>query len=277
MPQKQSKPKTVRSEQRAREIIVARNSEPRQKRILIGTPTLGSVRIEWHNAMNGMIVPVNWSNSMLTPIGFQVADGQNIIAQQCVEHGFDWMLLVEDDVVVPPDLLLKVNRYIADPKTPVISGLYVLKSPVPTPFVFRGRGNGTFTNWKMGQKVWCDGVPTGCLLIHGSVIRKLWENSEEYVLRNNKQLTKVRRVFETPRYAFTDLHASTYQKLVGTSDLWFCDRILREDILKAAGWAKAARRKYPFLVDTTIHCGHVERDSGKIYYWPGENGARPIF
>jgi len=44
--------------------------------------------------------------------------------------------------------------------------------------LYRGRGNGSFRDFKVGDKVWCDGVPFGCTLIHGSIIKALWNESE---------------------------------------------------------------------------------------------------
>src|SRR5688500_6276277 len=57
-------------------------------RILLGIPSMGQVRIEWHNAVNGLVVPVNWSNSIQTPIGFMVDDAQNVIVKHALDHKF---------------------------------------------------------------------------------------------------------------------------------------------------------------------------------------------
>jgi hypothetical protein len=236
-----------------------------QHRILLGIPTLGQVRIEWHNAVNGLVIPVNWSNSMQTPIGFAVADAQNIIVKHALDNKFEWLFLLEDDVLVPPDLLVRLERYMTTADTPVVSGLYPLKSNVPTPFIFRGRGNGTFTKFTVGDKVWADGVPTGCILIHMSLIRALAAEAETYAVRANETQVRLKKVFWTPRQVFSDAALGTYQKLVGTSDLFFCDQLKEKGILRKAGWSKLARQQYPYLVDTGINCGHIDRESGMVY------------
>ena len=46
--------------------------------------------------------------------------------------------------------------------------------------------------------MWCDGVPTGALLIHMAVIREMWKDAEPYTL--GKQVA--RRIFDTPRAAW---------------------------------------------------------------------------
>ena len=236
-----------------------------QHRILIGIPSLGQVRIEWHNAVNGLVIPVNWSNSMQTPIGFPVDDAQNVIVKEALDRNFEWLFLLEDDVIPPPDLLVRLERYMTAKQYPIVSGLYPLKSTVPMPFVFRGRGNGVFTNFKTGAKIWADGVPTGCLLVHMSLIRELASVAETYALRANEALVRLKRVFWTPRQVFSDPSLASYQKLVGTSDLFFCDQLREKGILKKAGWTKLSRQKYPYLVDTGINCGHIDRNSGTVY------------
>lgn len=249
-------------------IEAPRNSEPATRRILIGTPTLGLVRVEWHNAMTGIVVPCNWSNSVNTPIGFLVHDAQNILVQKAIDAKFDWLALIEDDVLVPPDIFLKWGTHMERGDVPIISGLYHLRGPRssgPEPLMYRGRGTGAFKDWKPSEQVWVDGVPTGCLLIHTSILRALWEQAEPYTVQNNGAPLAVRRVFNTPREAAYDSGTGAYQKFLGTSDLFFCDEVIRLGILKKAGWPDVARRKYPFLVDTSIRCGHIERDSGAVY------------
>lgn len=242
-----------------------KNSDGNYKnRVLIGTPTLGTVRIEWHNAINGMVIPVNWSNSVQTPIGFTTVDGQNLIANEALIKDFEWVLFIEDDVIVPCDLLVKLNSYMFTQKFPVVSGLYYLKGSQPEPFIFRGRGNGTYRDFKMGERVKCDGVPTGCLLIHCSILRLLSDLSESYELRANETKIKLKRIFQTPREVYTDSSTGAYVKKLGTSDLYMCDQILKNDILDKAGWTKLDKEN-PFIVDTSINCGHIDINTGINY------------
>ena len=140
-------------------------------RVMIGVPTLGTVRIEWANAMQAVVIPCNWGNSYQTPINFMVDDAQNLICYEALSKGFEWILFIEDDVIVPPNLFLVLNEYMQEKKWPIVSGLYRLKGSVPEPLVYRGRGNGAFKKFKLGDKVQVDGVPTGCLLIHSEIGR----------------------------------------------------------------------------------------------------------
>ncbi len=245
------------------------SSRDPRNRILISTPTLGVIRAEWAAARWGQVIPCNWSNSSIQagvnshlPIRYLVADAQNLAVQEAVQKDFEWLLLHEDDVVLPPDAFLKLNEYMRKADVPVVSGLYYTKSDPSEPVVYRGRGNSYFDGWKRGDKVWADGVPTGCLLIHCSILKLMYEDSEEYQLFNG---TTARKVFETPGRVWTDPETGASQSEVGTSDLAWCDRVIDKGYLKRAGWAKVGRRKYPFLVDTNIFCTHIDLSSGKQY------------
>jgi hypothetical protein len=232
-------------------------------RILIGTAVTGLIRYEWAVSRYHQTIPVNWAqvehNEMMNtyyPYRYLVADAQNLIVKLAVEKDFEWLLLWEHDVIPPQDAILKLNKYIVDEQVPVVSGLYYTRGRPSEPLVFRGKGNHIYQKWELGDLVWCDGVPTGFLLIHMGLIREMWEDSPEYLARN----IVTRRVFETPRGQWYDEVHNRINTLSGTSDLHWCNRVIKEKYLEKAGWKKIARKRYPFLVDTNLFCRHINQD-----------------
>jgi hypothetical protein len=237
-------------------------------RLLVGTACTGLVRIEWVAARYGQLVPINWSMAQLMqymagtfPLRFQVADAQNLIVKDAIEKDMEWLFLLEHDVVIPPDTFVRLNRYMREATAPVVSGLYFSRAQPSEPMVFRGRGNSFFDGWRMGDVVECDGVPTGCLLIHMGVLRLMWAESEEYTVSG----VKTRRVFNTPRDGWLNPETGQYNFTATTSDLDWCDRVMRGDYLRRAGWLCDERRgRWPFLVDTNIFCWHINPD-GRLF------------
>ena len=236
-------------------------------RLLIGTATTGLVRIEWVAARYGAIIPCNWSNVTMThymdayiPLRYQVADAQNLIVREAIQKDFEWLLLLEHDVCIPPDAFVILNEYMSKPQVPVVSGLYYSRSMPSEPLIYRGRGNGAFWDWKLGDRVLCDGVPTGMLLIHCSILRAMWAESPEYAAGN--QVT--RRVFDTPRRVWVSPDDGRFNATSGTSDLDWCDRVIKERWLERAGWPQYQALKYPFVVDTRLFCTHIDPD-GRRY------------
>jgi len=250
-----------------RTIIQDSGDENFSKRLLIGTATTGLVRIEWVQARYGQIIPTNWSMVSLLhyldayiPLRYQVDDAQNAIVKQAVENKYEWLLLVEHDTILPPDAFVRFGEYMREEKVPVVSGLYYTRSRPSEPLVYRGRGNSFFGKWQMGDLVWCDGVPTGALLIHCSILRAMYDDSPEYQVPPGLTL---RRVFETPRTFWSDPESKQFNTVSGTSDLNWCTRIMKGSYFEKAGWPEYQKMEFPFLVDTNIFCRHIDPDGAQ--------------
>jgi len=231
------------------------------KRILVGIPMTGLLRAEWVLARYGQTIPCNWSQvdaiqwiSTEAPMRELVADARNMIAARFVEKDFEWLFFIDHDVIIPSDTILKWNVRMRKADIPMWSGLYFSKSAPAEPLLYRGRGNSFYDKWKMGDEVWVDGIPMGCTMIHKSIMKVLWDESEEYQPQAG---CKIRKVFETPSKAWYDPETSTFNKAQGTEDLTLCTRIMEKGLLKKAGWPKFQRKKYPFMVDTSVFCRHI--------------------
>lgn len=245
-----------------------------QKRVLVFTPTTGSVRVEWVQARYGQIIPTNWSfvemNQFLqpyTPLAYQLADAQNLMAKIAVKDNFEWVLFVEHDNMLPPDGFLRMNQYMNEATIPMVSGLYFLKSTFTEPLIYRGRGNSHFRDFKLGDRVWVDGVPMGFLLVHGSLIKAAWEESEEYTVHGEV----TRRVFSQPNTMWYDSEHGGVVAKGGTTDLQWCSRLMEDDLFTKAGWPEFQKMKYPYLVDTRIFVKHIDPDGVQ---WPIQMPAR---
>ena len=238
-----------------------------QNRVLVFTPTTGLVRAEWVRARYGQVIPTNWSMvdmvqylSSYMPIMYQLADAQNLMAKKVVEEDYQWVIYVEHDNVLPPDGFWKFNEYINENKIPVVSGLYFTKSEPAEPILYRGRGNSFYKDWKLGDKVWVDGIPFGFRLENAKLIKEAWKTSPEYWVGN----VLTRRVFESPSRVWWNEERQGFMSKVGTSDLAWCTRIMEEKLLEKAGFPEIQKLKYPFLVDTNIFVGHIDQD-GRQY------------
>lgn len=244
------------------------NDRPVVTKFLWGTATLGNIRMEWHNAVSALIMPCNWSSGRVTPFNYGVADACNLIVHEALKGKWEWVWFLEDDTLPPPPTLLLLSEHMRDGQIPIISGLYHIKG-TQEPLIYRGRGTGAYYpgkgRWHYGDLVWCDGVPMGCLMVHRSIFDVMAQDAEEYTLRNMGETTKLKRIFVTPRDYWIDSGTGAYQMKVGTQDLYWCDEIIRKDVLRRAGWKRIAQQKWPMLVDTRIACGHIDRSTGQIW------------
>jgi len=245
-----------------------------QQKLIVGTATTGLVRAEWVQARYGQVVPTNWSwvqmwqfmaPGQFMPLGYQVDDAQNLICAQAMTDDYEWMLLYEHDMLPQPDALVRIAEYMKRGDTPVVSALYFTRSIPSEPLIYRGRGTLAYEDFDIGDLVWADGVPTGMLLIHMSIIRAMWEESEPYMIGN----IEARRVFETPARAWYDPESAQFNTQNGTSDLAWCERVMKEGFLAKAGWPEYQDMDYPFLVDTNLACGHINNTMTGEVFPPG--------
>lgn len=249
--------------------------------LLLGTPTLGLVRIEWYNAMQGMVTPPNFAVVRSTPNGYTVPDAQNILVDTMLRGPFRGLLLIEDDTCPPPDALIQFDRWYWKMERklapPVVSGIYHIKGSAeirrgktggiqllgPEPLAYRGGGNRAFRDFKYGDRIWVSGVPTGALLIHRSVL-EVWAQEPDVVTYTLPGYPHpLKKIFMQPSQVWVEddgIHVAS-----GTSDLWWSEQTIARDILTKAGWGKFAKKEYPYIIDTGMKFGHVDRNTGVIY------------
>jgi len=249
-------------------VIVQDSNDPGYtNNLLVGTACTGLLRVEWVAARYGQLVPLNWSMAGYMqavsggvldymPLRYQVADAQNLIVAEAIRLDMEWLALVEHDVMLPPGAFFRLNKWMKETPAPVVSGLYFSRAYPSEPMVFRGRGAGVYTDWRLGDVVECDGVPTGCLLIHMGLLRAMWEDSEPYTVSG----IRTRRVFDTPRYVWYDPESGATNMAAGTSDLEWCQRVIAGDYLAKSGWTDYAGKQWPFLCDTGLFCRHINPD-----------------
>lgn len=244
--------------------LLVQASETERRRLLVGLPVTGLLRVEFMLAKYGQTIPCNWSMaehmhalSPITPLGYDVKNARNIIVQAAVLSDFDWLFFLDHDVILPSDTFLKMNEYMRDGSIPLVSGLYFTKSQPAEPLLYRGRGNSYYATWQLGDKVWCDGTGMGCMLLNVKVLREMWKDAPEYLAGGNQ---KVRMVFDTPTFTWVDPEAGTQRSFSGTEDLSFFDRMRQGDYLAKAGFKKIAKKQNFVLCDTSIACRHITPD-----------------
>jgi hypothetical protein len=237
-----------------------------RRRLLLGLPVTGLVRVEFMFAKYGQTIPCNWSLAeqmvplrphQFGPLGYDVADARNTIVQLAVQNDFEWLFFLDHDVLLPPDTFVILNEYMRRGDIPIVAGLYFTKSHPSEPLLYRGRGNSYYRGWALGDKVWCDGTGMGCNLINVQVLKAMWQDAPAYVAGGN---VTVRKVFETPQFLWVDPETQGVRGFQGTEDLSWYDRLIQGDYLTKAGFPKIAKKRWPILCDTALFCRHITND-----------------
>ncbi len=249
--------------------------------VLLGSPTLGTVRIEWYNSMTSMVTPPNWSVVRSTPTGYTVADAQNMLVDVMLRGPFRALLLIEDDTCPPPETILVFDRWFwkMDRKKapPVVSGLYHIKGSAemrkgktggiellgPEPLAYRGGGMRAYRDWAYGDVIWVSGVPTGALLLHRSIL-EAWNREPDvptYTLPGYPW--PIKKIFESPAKVW--IEAGGTHVASGTSDLYWSGQTIKRELLAKAGWPAYQKKEFPYVIDTSLVFKHVDRTNGALY------------
>ncbi len=210
-------------------------------KLVVGIPTLSTSRRStlWIDGLTSIELPLGSSMGRIWKEDLPIADARNQICEEALEVGADYIFFLSDDVVVPPNgvmkLLSHINRpYPVDGKETVckmVTGVYWTKGYPSDPYIWKGLLEGPFKDWKLGEFFPIDMAGCDCLLIHTDVLKAVsrpWF-STDYVWREEQQ------------------RPST----INTEDFYF--------------YIKARREGFRLFCDTDVQCLHEDRVTGACF------------
>lgn len=127
--------------------------------------------IAWAFGLRNIILPPGSHFIGLAGMPFDHARNQG--AMHCLDHGFDYCLYLDSDVIPPSDAVLKLMSR----RKPIISGVYHRRSP-PEGVPVMLKGGKWIQNYKPNTIMEVDLVGAGCLLVHRSVFQTLPQQRE---------------------------------------------------------------------------------------------------
>ncbi len=201
-----------------------------QPQVLVVILTKETVTTAWSFGFKNLQIPGTYTG--LSGMPFDHA--RNVGCQKLLELGWDYLFFLDDDVIPPPDAILRMMAH----KQPIVSGIYYRRNSPIFPVMLRNTDSGRqwITEYKIPDLIEVDFVGAGCLLIHRDVIANL------------PPINQKCRWFEW-RCDREDL--PNEQRM--SEDFTFCEH--------------ARNHGYKILVDTSIQCKHAGHSESKF---PGE-------
>lgn len=212
------------------------NNFPDRLGLLIAIPSRGMVHISWamHTLKLAHFMPNNLTYAYSYIGGAPVDQARTRLVEIALRHQAKYIMFLDDDVLIPPNGISRLFRLNA----PIATGLVFTKADPSLPVIFRGRGEGNFLDWRLGDIVEADGAGLACCLIKTEVFEMIeppwfaWEIEEE-----------------------TGEEGEVHRRKIG-EDLYF--------------YEKANEAGIRALCDTSVLCGHLDVESGEIFPppWP---------
>ena len=183
--------------------------------VLIGIPTLGRpVNLPWAFAFRAQTPTINYNAQVMTVWGRPVAEAREMTCEEALRRNCRYVYFIGDDTVPPNHALRQlIYRMEQDPQLGVVGGIYCSKSDPPSPLVFRGNGQGSYWDWKVGEYFECSGLGMDCTLIRVDALKQMSRPWFKTIDDN----------------AF--LKGENYVEQ-WTEDLYFCDKLVRETPFK---------------------------------------------
>ena len=208
------------------------------------------------NNMVSTIAMCNWARSyktIVSPLGSLVMEmwsfdpvdigrKRQILAEKAVESGAKNLFFLSDDVIVPPNVLIKMLERRRQGAR-VVTGVYWTKTNPSYPYIFKDylsspfwgwdQPDGTIKPWHVGDYFQIDWSGCDCLMIDTEILKEL------------------PRPWFSIDYKF---NPQDEQGGTGTEDLYFFTKLKQHGIKV---WC-----------DTSIQCGHIDRSSGLVFWMP---------
>lgn len=132
-----------------------------QKQVLVGILHVETVSLAWAFGLRNLIIPGQIMPSAGAP--FDMA--RNSICQAALQNGFEYVFMLDSDVIPPRDAILRLLAH----KQPIISGVYCRRS-VPHAIPVMQRQGRWLTQIPMNSIIEVDVVGAGCLLPETEVL-----------------------------------------------------------------------------------------------------------
>jgi hypothetical protein len=148
-------------------------------KLLIGIPTGGQPTRPFLDALAAIDLPRSITEAdRLVWTGNAVAVQREMIARDAVQRGADLLAMIDDDIVAPPDALVKlIGALDDDPDAALAGALYYSRDSARPMAVARWSSTDTTTAaipaYAAGKVAVVDGVGFGCVVVRVAALRAL--------------------------------------------------------------------------------------------------------
>ncbi len=177
-----------------------------EHRVLLGIASGGSPTQPFLDALGNLRLPPSVTElKRSVAVGNFIPAQRELIMAEAIDHRFDYLFFVDDDIVLPPDALSRlIETADADPATAVVGGLYYSRDSVRPIVVADWHGDNTSTAhvpaFTSTSAVVVDGVGFGCALLRVDAARPLEPPYFPVHIYIERRARRVRQCDEDYRY-----------------------------------------------------------------------------
>lgn len=163
-------------------------------KLLIAIPTLNLLTSEFMKAYLNMQYPLMTQGELLFLKGNKtIANKRQEIVEYAIENNFTHIFFLDDDVIIPPNILTWLKVFDKD----AISGVYYSKTNPSFPLVFKNLTEPYMKYLDEKEEVIeVEGFSFGCSLIKIDVFKLLKEKGEDLFFKEEKDISALHKLTE---------------------------------------------------------------------------------
>ncbi len=206
--------------------------------LLIGVPTLNRpLTLDWAMAFKSLNPPINYNTIFSVVKGKPVAEARNLMCEEAIKHNCKYILFIGDDTIIPNHALKQfIFRMENTPDCGVVGGVYFSKTDPSAPLVFKGNGEGSYWDWKVGEFFNVTGLGMDCTMIRVDILKEVskpWFHTKE---------------------------VDTFLDAINSVELWTEDLYFLHKVTEETKWK--------VYCDAGVIADHVDVYTGRVYSLP---------
>lgn len=156
------------------------------EKIMIAVPCMDTLPVQFVESLMYMVKPEG--TSVCFKANSLIYDARNLLSLTAIERGFDYVLWLDSDMVVPHDTLrVMMDDLATNPGYAMVTGLYVKRAIPSGPVLFDHVGppeeeNGhirkivhNYTNYPRDSVFPVEGCGFGCVLTSVKLLKEVWD------------------------------------------------------------------------------------------------------
>lgn len=163
---------------------------------------------DWSISLASIVPPINATFQIRRTKNVKRDEAREYLAEKSIEDGSRFMLCLDDDVTVPPNIIRQLLFQFGNlpDDVGIVGGIYCTKTSPAMPLVFKNIGDGPFYKWHLGEVFECELLATGMMMVDLNKLKTLpkpWFKDIETV-EEGKEYGLIPEDSETYRFGIND-------------------------------------------------------------------------
>ena len=157
-------------------------------KILIAIPCMEQIHTQFVKSLLAIDKPDDAEISVRFLPGSLIYDSRNLLSQEAIRDGHDYVLWLDSDMTFPPDIIQRMLTDMSTHNIHMVTGLYVKRTYPTMPVLYSKIAPPTqdengrivknirdYTDYPQNSMCYVDGCGFGCVMTSVPLLKKIWD------------------------------------------------------------------------------------------------------